>query len=71
MENYNNRIKHLEEMHRVLDNQITDMEEHNPFNRMQIEEMKKQKLKYKDEIVRLTRLQWMKDHADVHFLADK
>lgn len=67
MENYNNRIKHLEEMHKVLDNQITDMEEHNPFNRMQIEEMKKQKLKYKDEIVRLTKLQWMKDHAEVHF----
>lgn len=71
MENYNNRIKHLEEMHRVLDNQITDMEEHNPFNRMQIEEMKKQKLKYKDEIVRLTRLQWMKDHADVHFQTEQ
>ena len=64
---YNNRIKHLEEMHRILDNQITDMEEHKPFNRMQIEEMKKQKLKYKDEIVRLTRLQWIEDHAEVHF----
>ncbi len=55
---YENRIKHLKDMHRVLDNKIAEHERtypHSQENRLQ--EMKKQKLIYKDEIARLEKLQ--------------
>ena len=64
---YENRIKHLEESHRVLDKQINQLLSTGVFEDTKIQEMKKQKLQLKDEIRRLTRLQWEHDHETVHF----
>ena len=55
---YENRIKHLKDMHRVLDNKITEHERNHPHSQNQLlQELKKQKLIYKDEITRLEKLQ--------------
>lgn len=54
---YENRIKHLEEAHRVLHKRIETMEKTGVFEDISIEDLKKQKLFLKDEIGRLTRLQ--------------
>ena len=64
---YETRIKHLEESHRVLDKQINQLLSTGVFEDTKIQEMKKQKLQLKDEIRRLTRLQWDHDHETVHF----
>ena len=64
---YENRIKHLEESHRVLDKQINQLLATGVFEDTKIQEMKKQKLQLKDEIRRLNRLQWDHDHETVHF----
>ena len=65
---YESRIKHLEEMHRVLDKQISDMLRNHPHvEESKVADMKKQKLQYKDEISRLRRLQWEHDHENVDY----
>lgn len=46
------RILFLEETHRVLDLEVNRLTEHNPFNPAIID-LKKQKLKIKDEIEQL------------------
>ena len=48
---YQNKIKHLEEAHRVLDNQIDSMEKTGIYDDLKIEELKKQRLRLKDDIV--------------------
>jgi hypothetical protein len=64
---YNNRIKHLEEMHKVLNKQIDDMERNHPHVATDnLTSLKKQKLQLKDEISRLNKLQWELDHETVH-----
>lgn len=50
---YENRIKHLEEMHRVLDKRIDTLEKNGLFEDLKLEELKKQRLLYKDEIAML------------------
>ncbi len=47
---YQNRIKHLEEAHRVLDKQIDSMEKTVIYDDLKIDEMKKQRLRLKDDI---------------------
>ena len=65
---YENRIKHLKEMHRILDVKITNHEQQHPrTEHTQVVEWKKQKLQFKDEIRRLERLQWQHDHEVVDF----
>jgi hypothetical protein len=65
---YKAKIQHLEEMHKVLNKQIDDMERNHPHVELEkLSEMKKQKLKIKDEISRLNRLQWEHDHERVDF----
>jgi len=65
---YKAKIQHLEEMHKVLNKQIDDMERNHPHVAVEkLSEMKKQKLKIKDEISRLNRLQWEHDHERVDF----
>ena len=54
---YLNRIKHLEEMHRILDKKIDVMEKTGTFEDNQLHEMKKQRLLYRDELAKLRRLQ--------------
>ena len=59
---YKGKIKHLEEMHRLLDKQITEMQTNHPGVDVEhLAELKKKKLQLKDEISRLTRLQWEED----------
>ena len=48
---YQNRIKHLEEAHRALDKQIDSMEKTGIYDDLKIEELKKQRLRLKDDIV--------------------
>lgn len=58
MKMYENRIKHLKESHRVLDDKINAHEREHPGTESQlVHDWKKQKLQLKDEIVRLEQLQ--------------
>lgn len=68
---YKNRILHLTESHRVLDNQINEIEKTGNFKDEVLSEMKKKKLAIKDEISRLTKLQWEHDHERVDFDDDR
>ena len=69
---YENRIRHLKDMHRVLDNKIAEHERNHSHSQNQLlQEMKKQKLMYKDEIARLEKLQWEHDHEHVDMDDDR
>jgi hypothetical protein len=64
---YKEKVKHLEEMHRILNKQIDNMERNHPHVEVdKLSEMKKRKLILKDEIGRLTKLQWEHDHEHVN-----
>jgi hypothetical protein len=64
---YKAKIRHLEEMHRVLNKKIDDHERNHPHtNVTQLMDMKKEKLKIRDEISNLNRLQWEHDHETIH-----
>jgi hypothetical protein len=59
---YKGRIQHLEEMHRLLDKQINEMQTNHPGVDVEhLAELKKKKLLIKDEINKLTKLQWDED----------
>ncbi len=47
---YENRIKHLEEAHRALNKQIDTLERNGLYEDLKLEELKKQRLRLKDEI---------------------
>jgi hypothetical protein len=56
---YKSRINHLEEMHKLLDKQINEMQTNHPGVDVEhLAELKKKKLQLKDEISRLTKLHW-------------
>lgn len=64
---YESRIKTLTETHRIIDEQISALERNGKFTDEILSELKKKKLLYKDELARLTRLQWEHDHESVEF----
>lgn len=65
---YENRIKHLTEMHRVLDQRIIDHEREHPGTETTlVSDWKKQKLQLKDEIRRLEKLQWEHDRESIDY----
>jgi len=65
---YKAKIKHLEEVHQVLNKQIDDMERNHPHVEVEkLTNLKKQKLQIKDEISRLTRLQWEEDNERIGY----
>jgi len=64
---YENRIKHLEEAHRVLDQKIDSLEKNGLFEDIKMQELKKQRLLLRDEIAILRRKQWEHDHEFVDF----
>jgi uncharacterized protein YdcH (DUF465 family) len=64
---YENRIKHLEESHRVLDQKIDTLEKNGLFEDMKNQELKKQRLLLRDELAILRRKQWEHDHETVDF----
>ena len=47
---YENRIKHLEEAHRVLDQKIDTLEKNGLFEDIKMQELKKQRLLLRDEL---------------------
>ena len=56
-------------MHRALNKQIDDMERNHPHVEVEkLANLKKQKLQIKDEISRLTRLQWEEDTQRVGYV---
>ncbi len=59
---YTQRIENLQQLHKSLDKQINDMQQKHPHvDEVNLAEMKKKKLQLKDEISRLTKLQWDED----------
>jgi uncharacterized protein YdcH (DUF465 family) len=64
---YKNRIKHLEESHRVLDQKIDTLEKNGLFEDIKMQELKKQRLLFRDELAILRRKQWEHDHEFVDF----
>jgi len=68
---YKNRIKHLEESHRVLDQKIDTLEKNGLFEDMKMQELKKQRLLLRDELAILRRKQWEHDHETVDFDDDR
>lgn len=69
---YKAKIQHLEEMHKVLNKQIDDMEQNHPHVEVEkLSEMKKRKLQIKDEISRLNRLQWEHEHEHLDYGDDR
>jgi len=68
---YRARIQTLTETHRMLDQQIIEMEKDPKSNPDTIAELKRKKLQYKDEIRRLEKLQWEHDYESVDFEDDR
>ncbi len=68
---YENRIKHLEESHRVLDKKIDTLEKNGLFEDIKMQELKKQRLLLRDELAILKRKQWEHDHETVDFDDDR
>jgi hypothetical protein len=65
---YKGRIKHLEEMHKLLDKQITEMQMNHPGVDVEhLAELKKKKLLLKDEINKLNRLQWEEENERIGY----
>lgn len=63
---YKTRIKTLTETHRLINKQIDEMEKTGDFKDEQMIDLKKRRLQYKDEIARLTKLQWEYEHETIH-----
>jgi uncharacterized protein YdcH (DUF465 family) len=62
-ERYNHRIKHLEELHHILNKKIDGMESTGVFEDTTLEVLKKQRLFLKDEIATLLTKQ---QHGNKH-----
>lgn len=63
---YENRIKHLEEAHRIINKQVDGLEKTGAFSDDHLQNLKKQRLQFRDEIARLNKLQWEHDHEYVN-----
>ena len=68
---YEDKIKHLEEAHRVLDQKIDTLEKNGLFEDIKMHELKKQRLLFRDELAILRRKQWEHDHETVDFDDDR
>jgi len=64
---YEDKIKHLEEAHRVLDQKIDALEKNGLFEDIKMQELKKQRLLFRDELAILRRKQWEHDHETIDF----
>lgn len=63
---YQQRIAHLEEAHRSLDRQIEKLQQSGVYEDHTLNELKKKKLKCRDEISRLRKLDWEETHERVN-----
>lgn len=65
---YKKQIERLTDLHKTLDKKIDDHERNHPgTEETRVTEWKKERLQLKDEIRRLTKLQWEHDHETVDF----
>ena len=56
---YSSRISHLKRMHEEIDRKIDLMERNHPHvSEVEVHDMKKQRLLYRDELSKLRRLQY-------------
>lgn len=63
---YENRIRHLEQMHEALDKQIDGLEKTGRFDDVQIHNLKKQRLQIRDQLADLRRRQHEHDQEVDH-----
>ncbi len=68
---YRPRLNTLRESHRLIDEAIIEKMKDPNFDELKVNEMKKQKLIYKDEIRRLERAQWEHDNETVDLEDDR
>ena len=60
---YEGRIRHLEQMHAVLDKQIDGMEKTGVFDDTQLHNLKKQRLQIRDQLAELKARQQAHDEG--------
>ena len=60
---YKDKIKHLEEAHRVLDQKIDTLEKNGLFEDIKMQELKKQRLLFRDELAILKNKQQLHTQA--------
>lgn len=68
---YQQRIKTLEESHRIVDNQLFQLEKSGSNDSAKIQKLREAKQKYLDELRLMRRAQWDHDHNTVDFGDDR
>ena len=63
---YENRIRHLEQMHESLDKQIDGLEKTGRFDDTHLNNLKKQRLQLRDQLADLRRRQYEHDQEVGH-----
>lgn len=63
---YENRIRHLEQMHESLDKQIDGLEKTGKFDDIHLNNLKKQRLQLRDQLADLRRRQYEHDQEVGH-----
>lgn len=63
---YEGRIRHLEQMHAVLDKQIDGMEKTGVFDDTHLNDLKKQRLQIRDQLAELNTRQQAHDKGTPH-----
>jgi hypothetical protein len=68
---YSQRIKTLEESHRLVDNQLFQLEKSGSTDTVTIKKLQDTKEKYLNELRQLRRFQWDHDHETMHYDDDR
>ena len=68
---YTQRIKTLEESHRLAENQLFQLEKADSKDSDKIKSLREAKQKYLNELQHLRRAQWDHDHESVDFGDDR
>ena len=68
---YKNRIKTLEESHRLVDNQLFQLEKSGSNDSDKIQKLRETKEKYLSELRVMRRAQWDNDHETVNLDDDR
>lgn len=63
---YENRIRHLEQMHEALDKQVDVLEKTGRFDDTHLNNLKKQRLQLRDQLADLRRKQYEHDQEVGH-----
>jgi hypothetical protein len=68
---YKNRIKMLEESHRIVDNQLFQLEKSGSKDSVKIKSLQETKEKYLSELRIMRRAQWDNDHETINLDDDR